>query len=250
MIDFHIHNTENNLTEIQDIIARGDTLGIDKMVLLADVFAFGAYPNELEVKQINDWTIEFVNQFAGKLYGFCFLNPSNSPEFVKSEIDRCYNAGLCGIKLEVSLNCRSSKLDVLMQKAEELDIPVLHHCWYKTTDKCEEESDPSDLADLARRFPEVNIIVAHLAGIRERGLNAIADYSNVFVDTSGGQPVADLVEYAVNLLGAERVIFGSDAYGARGRDQACQLGRVLGANISSENKDLILKLNAERLLKL
>jgi predicted TIM-barrel fold metal-dependent hydrolase len=70
------------------------------------------------------------------------------------------------------------------------------------------------------------------------------------IDTSGGQPVAGLVEYAVDKIGAERILFGSDLYGAVGRDPACQLGRILGADISEQAKKLITELNAKRILKI
>ncbi|HOJ20752.1 MAG TPA: amidohydrolase family protein, partial [Armatimonadota bacterium] len=65
------------------------------------------------------------------------------------------------------------------------------------------------------------------------------------VDTSGGDPEAGVVEYAVRQLGAERVLFGSDV---PGRSYGVQLGKVLGAQLTPEQRDLILFGNAERIL--
>src|SRR5262249_42299240 len=109
------------------------------------------------------------------------------------------------------------------------------------------ESTPAEIADLARRFPEVTIVMAHLTGDQERGVLDIRDCPNVLIDTSGGQPDAGLVEYAVKKLGAERVIYGSDW---PIRDLAVQVARVTGASISASDKDTILSGNARRILKL
>jgi len=54
----------------------------------------------------------------------------------------------------------------------------------------------------------------------------------------------------VKIIGAERVLFGSDVYGVRGRDQACQLGRIIYADITDADKEKILYSNAKELLKL
>ena len=67
------------------------------------------------------------------------------------------------------------------------------------------------------------------------------------VDTSGGDPESTVVEFAVRELGAERIVFGSDA---PGRSFGIQLGKVLGADISDETKELILSGNLARLLKI
>ena len=49
--------------------------------------------------------------------------------------------------------------------------------------------------------------MAHLTGCETRGVLAIKDLPNVFLDTSGGPPVEGLVEYAVDQLGPDRVNF-------------------------------------------
>ena len=75
----------------------------------------------------------------------------------------------------------------------------------------------------------------------------IAPYANILADTSGSEPEAGIVEYAVQALGAERIVFGSDA---PGRDFSVQLGKVIGADITGEERALILGGNMARVLKL
>jgi predicted TIM-barrel fold metal-dependent hydrolase len=91
----------------------------------------------------------------------------------------------------------------------------------------------------------VTIIVAHLSAAGYRGIQDIRPYPNLLIDTSGSQCFSGIVEYAVSVLGAERILFGSDV---PGRDFAVQLGRVYGAKISEADQEKILYGNAERLL--
>jgi predicted TIM-barrel fold metal-dependent hydrolase len=65
------------------------------------------------------------------------------------------------------------------------------------------------------------------------------------VDLGGSDPTAGMVEMAVRELGAERVLYGSDA---GGRSFASQLGKVLGAGISEDARRAIPGENLRRLL--
>ena len=245
IIDIHTHNTLEDTVEMVEAARRN---GVDNVILLGDVLRLGFYPTEKQIAELNDDTIKQIGNYPGICHGFCFLNPANDLDFCLAEMDRCItHHGFRGVKFEISLNCRSERLDPIMKKLEELKVPLLHHCWYKTVSKYPEESDPSDIAYLARKFPKAKIIMAHLTGCRHLGIEDVADCPNVYIDTSGGQPVADLLEYAVRRIGASRIVFGSDApY----RDVVCQLGRIYGAELNTVSKQKILCDNAKELLSL
>lgn len=245
IIDIHTHNT---LSETDSLINTVKYNNVDKVVLLGDVLRFGFQPTEKQIYQINSDTAEAVKKYSDTCCGFCFLNPANEPDFILAELKRCVEEyGFKGVKLEVSVNCRDERLHPIMEKLSELNLPLLHHCWYKTVNKCPDESNPADIVYLARQFPAVKIIMAHLAGCGYLGVNDIAEYPNIYLDTSGGQPVASLVEYAVRKLGPSRVVFGSDApY----RDIPCQLGRIYGADLTEGVRKKILYDNAKELLQL
>lgn len=236
------------MDDVARMLARAEKLGVTRMVNLGDVLAYGYYPDESQVRGINDWTIEIQHHFPMRITGFMFLNPVLAAAAVQDEIKRCVDAGLKGIKLEASLNARDPRMATVVEAAIERDLPVVQHCWNKASDMHERESDSADVAFLAARYPRLRLIVPHLTGIGIRGVADLAPYGNVHIDTSGGQPETGLVEYAVKTVGAERLLFGSDAYGLRGRDQACQLGRVLYADISDADKEKILCSNARTLL--
>ncbi len=102
-----------------------------------------------------------------------------------------------------------------------------------------------ELAELARRHPQAVFIAAHTGADWEPGIRALRPCKNVLVDLCGFDPTAGVTEMAVRELGAERVLYGSDA---GGRSFASQLGKVFGADIPDSAKKLILSENLKRLL--
>ena len=245
IIDIHAHMPAKDRGKVDKILAAARSLGISKLCNLGD-WPLSATPDQ--VVSANNHTMRLVRWRPDVFVGFCFLNPNHAKNFLLKEITRCVeNGNLQGIKLEVERNARSKRLDPIMAACARLDIPLLHHAWYKTVGKCLDESTPADIADLAGRHPNVKIIMAHLTADGMRGVLDIQPYPNVYIETSGSQPFSGIVEYAVEKLGAERILYGSDI---TGRDFSCQLGRIYGAKISRHDRDLILGLNAKKLLRL
>jgi len=248
-VDVHVHLAGRGAVPSPDELALcrrlAEAQGIGRVHLLGNLISVGGYhPSEADVRTVNDNTLGACRAAPEFFAGLCYLNPAHGAAFCHAEIDRCVVAGgMIGIKLWVAVNARRAACDPILGRAAELGVPVLHHAWYKTTDTVPEESDPGDIADLAARHPRASIIMAHLGGGGWRGVRAIAGCPNVLVDTSGAQPEADLVEDAVAVLGARRVLFGSDW---PIRDFAVQRARVTGARLPAAVRDLILGGNARR----
>lgn len=231
--------------EVSDILLeRAGRLGIERICLLG---SFTAHPDEQAVRAINDVTIAMVQRHPGRVFGLAFLNPRLDPAFLVEEIDRCVEQGLSGVKHEFEALASDPMLDPIMQRIVHHDVFLLHHAWNKTVGRCSQESGSAEIAALARRHPQARIVMAHLTGVGIKGVLDVKHCENVWVDTSGHQPVAGLVEYAVAQLGAERVVFGSDV---PVRDFATQLGRIEGADLSAAQRKRVLGLNAAELLKI
>ena len=246
--DIHVHArlTDDPLPEAEYLMQRGQARGIEGMLLLGDVLRFGFDADEAGIAKINDHTLQVLNEWPEYFHGLCFLNPANDADFIANEIERCLaHPRMRGVKLEADVNARKPALDPIMAELERRDAMLLHHAWYKTIQKAHDESNPSDIAHLAGRWPEVRIVMAHLTAGGPRGVQDIKPHANVWGDTSGSQPFSGIVEYSVQELGVERVLYGSDA---PGRDFAAQLGRVYGAKISEAERELILSGNALKLL--
>jgi len=246
-IDIHVHSRWSKLEQRPDYrIDRTKSLarqsGIDKVLILTS-----GYKDPEALRQYNNCTLRLMEEYPDFFLGAMYLSPNQDPAFIREEASRCVESGMVAIKQGIELNARDKRIDTIAEAAAELDIPILFHAWYKMVQKFPEESDGSDIADLARRHPDTRIIMAHLTGVGRRGVQDVEDLPNVWVDTCGGWYDTEMVEYAVRHMGADRVIYGSDY---PGRDFAPQLGRVAGARLTDEDKEKILWRNAASLLKL
>lgn len=253
IIDMHVHHTWADPADppwplIEETLTLAQACGISKVGLLGTYSFHGYDPTPEGIRDCNTHAAQIVERYPAQAYSFCYLNPAHEPAFIAAELDRCIgDFGMKGIKLWIAVNARDERLAAVMEGARRHGVPVLHHAWYKATGYVYNESTPADIRDLALRYPDVPIIMAHLNGCGVRGVLDIKDLPNVYIDTSGSQPDAGFTEFAVAELGAARVLFGSDA---PIRDYTVQLAKVQGANISETARRQILGENTARLLNL
>ena len=201
------------------LIAFADRMGIERLcVFMGMNWSYDPTPDDM--RKQNDEVLAALERWHYRAFGFVYLNPNH---------------------VEASL----AELDPIVERARELKVTVLQHTYIKVTGNLPGESTPMELAELARRHPDVPFIAAHTGADWEVGIRAIRDCKNVSAELCGSDPTAGFTEMAVRELGAERVLYGSDA---GGRSFASQLGKVLGADISESAKRLILSDNCKRLL--
>jgi predicted TIM-barrel fold metal-dependent hydrolase len=202
-------------------------------------------PTPEDFRKQNNEVLQALSHWHHRAFGFVYVNP----KFVKEsldEINRCVQDGpMVGVKLWVAQRCSASELDPIIERAAELNAIIFQHTWFKADGNLAGESTPLDMAELASRHPNVPMICGHTGGDWELGIRAIRQHKNISVDLAGGDPTSSLTEMAVRELGAERIIFGSDA---GGRSFASQLSKVLGANIPDSAKKLILSENLKRMM--
>jgi predicted TIM-barrel fold metal-dependent hydrolase len=247
-IDCHVHLPMGRICptgNVAAVIREADRIGLRRMWNLGDVMRHGVHPDEEQIREINDATIEVQRMYGERLSWFCFLNPENRSEFLRSEMERCFDAGCIGVKLEATVICDDPRLDPILDFLSRHGGILLHHSWiFADSGFGALTSSPCHIAKMAAKVPDVPIIMAHLTGVGIRGVLEILDSPNVLIDTSGGQPVSGLVDFAVQHLGPQRVLYGSDA---PGRDFASQIGRIVGSRLSDAEKALVCRENAIRL---
>jgi predicted TIM-barrel fold metal-dependent hydrolase len=202
-------------------------------------------PSPAELRRQNDEVLAAIGRWSDRAFGFVYLNPKHQQESL-DELNRCVRDGpMVGVKLWVAAHADGAALDPIVERAAELKAVVFQHTWLKVTGNLPGESTPMDLVTLAARHPNAQFICGHTGGDWEQGVRAVRAQTNVCVDLGGGDPVAGITEMAVRELGAERVIFGSDA---PGRSFATQLAKVHGAAIPDDAKQLVFAANLKRLL--
>jgi predicted TIM-barrel fold metal-dependent hydrolase len=252
IIDIHAHpmlrHDRRGRAGAEQLLARARVHGIRHLVVLGDVLAFGRSPSAAQLRTINDETYSLMRRHPGLITGFCHLNPTLGARAVWREIERCVLRGFRGLKLEIANNAADAAMRPLMEAAQAHGLIVLQHAWSMT--KIGERAfhtDPEDVATLARRFPQVRIIMAHLTGCGVRGVQAVKPFPNLVVDTSGAAPETGIVEYAVEQLGADRILYGSDV---PIRDFGVAIARITGSRLNATVQRKILHDNAARLLGL
>jgi hypothetical protein len=150
----------------------------------------------------NDRVLHWAREAGGRLFPYCRLDPAEDPV---GEAERCLALGARGIKLHPraqSFGFGNAAAAAIFEVARDARVPILIHAG--------RGMPPMDsLADLALRFPEVPLVLAH-AAIADQGMFAarLADHPTVVYDTSCFSAL-DLIELFARVP-AERIVFGSD----------------------------------------
>ena len=197
---------------------------------------FSSVLNVEEIEQENEYMFRLANEVEC-LYQWVVIDPRNDATFAQA---RCMlNTEKCvGIKLHPIYH----QYEIEQYRDKLFDFASEH----KAIVQIHPERDADYILPIANAYPDVTFIMAHLGN--EAWVNAIkcSKHNNVYADTSGSASTQNMViEYAVNRVGSERILFGTDTYAA-----GFQRGRIEYALISEQDKENILRRNAEKLFKL
>jgi predicted TIM-barrel fold metal-dependent hydrolase len=221
-----------------------DRMGIERICIYMG-WPFLADPTPDQFRKQNDDVLQALSHWHHRAFGFVYVNPRYPAESM-AELERCVAQGpMVGVKLWTAVRAGGPELDPIIRRAAELKAVIFQHTWLKVGGNGPGESTPGDLVELARRHPTVPIICGHTGGDWERGIRTIRGQTNLYADLAGSDPTAGYTEMAVRELGAERVLYGSDA---GGRSFSSQLAKVTGADIPEAAKRLIMGENLKRLM--
>lgn len=191
----------------------------------------------------NRWMKEWMDQYPSLILGFAYVNPVWVEESIQ-QIEYCKEElGMVGVKLLRSIRCNDPRSIEVVRRVGELGLPVLQHTDHYSTRPGESGTD--DVAALARECPDTTIIAAHMPGglFWEYSTKMLRKSENVFLGCSGSVPEMGIIEYMVDQVGADRMVFGTDG------SMCPSAGRILGADISDEDKEKIMGKNMARILE-
>ena len=240
VIDFHGHVGQNEQTGWKDdpvlMMRVMDSVGID-VACLFHIF----YPDGT---RSNDLTARFVANNPERFVGFAYVSPI-MPERVIPELKRAIDElNFVAIKLYPPYtpwnDFSQFQWDPVYQFANERELAVVIHT--------DDDYPPRHMADIAPRYPRAKFIVAHSGNTppaRAQAIAAARANPNVYLETCSSFRTPGVIEQLVNEGGADRVLFGSDIPLL---DPRCQIGKIITARISEEDKRKILGGNARRLL--
>lgn len=179
-----------------------DEAGIDRCFLftLSGLYGFN------DVRAANDEVASAASAHPDRFAGFCTAFPNQNAAAAADEIRRCLERGFKGVKFHPWLQAfpaNSAYLYPSLEVCSEYRVPVLFHTGTPPY------SQPFQVMEQARRFPDVPFIVGHFGKIMFLDAVRSAELCpNVYLETSGAQ-VADL-QFALERIGFERILFGTD----------------------------------------
>ncbi len=180
------------------------------------------------------------------------INPHFSDD-AEAELERCFrHPGIKGIKIHPAsyvhdYPINGAKYQPVWRYASKHGCPVLTHAGPRTE---RHTCGPELIAAVARSYPEVNIIIGHTGSYDswdslEDHIEIIRKYDNLYTDFSGMARFYRVVEYLLKRLGSDKLLFGSDSTDL---SMEAELGHVVYARISDEDKEKILGRNIARLM--
>lgn len=181
--------------------------------------------------------------------------PSRLEAFLNSNLDSNGRKIFVGMKFHPMFNhiaADDSRMDPYLELCEKYKIPAVFHSGDEGSD-----SDPQKIYDLAKRHPNVPIVLYHMGfgTDHKRAIKVALEAkknrdANLFLETAQVDPVTALD--AVKLVGSEYVLFGTDAtyFGTNHySNYQSQINR-LRDNLPAAALDKVLHGNAERLFDL
>jgi len=169
------------------------------------------FPSPTDVSRGNDAMATFARD--PRIRWYVTVNP-NHTEHALAEIERGVKRGAIGVKLLASRRADDPLLDPVCEMAAGYELPILHHIWQHRTREWpnQEISDGADLARLAERHPRTMFVLAHIGGGGDwaHTLPAVRDVANVFPDLSGSGVDRGMLDAALDVLGAGRLLWACD----------------------------------------
>ncbi|GAB3081519.1 amidohydrolase family protein [Micromonospora schwarzwaldensis] len=218
----------------------------------------------------NDALADVVDRHPDLLLGLAHHDPYG-PD-AAAELERAVTErGLRGLKLFAPLlrgPLDHADLDPLWATAQRLGVPVLIHIGHYGSAgglSVGRYGGPDELVRMARRFPELNVVVPHFGVQHVQELFFAAwGCPNISIDTSGSNQwvrwmpyrltLEDLFRRCYETIGPQRIVYGSDSswfprgYVTRYLDDQLRVCHELG--LPEDHLRAIFAGNAERLLGL
>jgi len=188
----------------------------------------------------NNIVAQTIKHYPEKFIGFGVINPNYASE-IEGELERCRKLRMKGFKLYPEGHeypADGENYFPVFEFADTFGCLILSHGFEK----------PDFLNRIAKQYKNACFIIGHGDDIYRQGdigwKEVVRSRDNVYVSLTITYRYGE-VERMVKEMGSEKILFGSDMpY----MDGAFQLGSIIYAKISDEDKRRILGLNMKRIL--
>jgi predicted TIM-barrel fold metal-dependent hydrolase len=249
--DFIYGNPKSRMVTYQALVEQMDEAGVDMSV----VCGFPWRSIDL-CRQHNTYMMEAVAAFPDRLIGLATVNPV-AGKACDTELERSFAGGLKGVG-EISADAQGFRLDDagttgrIAGAVEEAGLFLLLHANEEVGHfyPGKTPTTPAAVYRFLEKFGEVTTILAHWGGglcFYELMPEVAKVTSNVYYDTAASPFLyrPDVYRVAVEIVGAGRILFGTDYPLLKMRRHLDELDQ---AGLPAEVKDGILGKNALALL--
>ena len=244
IIDMHTHIWEHtpgggSAEDERTIVDMADRFGLEAVVVMP-LFG-GLCPTRRDIEAANE-AVAALARRDPRIRPMVYVNPRIEGHALE-QVNRWMDDGFEGLKIWVNF-ADDACVFPLIERMIEIGKPTLIHAMHKSVGQLPLESDPRNIAALARLYPEARLIMPHMGGNFLYSCEVIEPYPNVWTDPSGTYCETGMLEHAVSVLGPNRIMFGSDAPGA---DFMNNLAKVVAADLPESTLRQILCENAREL---
>ncbi len=189
----------------------------------------------------NKFILDSARKYPQKLFPFIRLNPwREGPEYLRE----AFKDGFKGLKLhpnDESFHPNDAIVFPLLEVAEKEKKPVIIHSHQHGTQPCL-------IGELADRFPNVSILIAHMGTDLYQDAAFVAKKcENVYLETSQCPFLHRVARNLVEVLGEHKIVWGSDIpY----HFHEVEKRKIELAGLSESELESITRGNIERLLRL
>lgn len=166
----------------------------------------------------NQYVADYVNGHPEKMIGFAGVDPSRPVEALAEIENACQNLGMKGIAIAPAaqdFHPASSNAHMVYEVINELRLPMLVHqgIYFSSRNKLE-YARPMLLDEVAREYPELRIVVAHLGyPWVDEAIVLLGKHPNVYADVSGllkqSWPAYNALLSAYQYGVMDKLLFGS-----------------------------------------
>jgi len=213
--------------DVKGILEQLDRLGIDKIC----TFSFAGVNSDFTLG--NDLVAQAVKDYPDRIVGYTTLN-ANYPEEWITELERCREMGLKGIKIICEYQGTTTErtnFSPVYQYANDHQMIMLNHYW----------GSPNFLDGLAEEYPNACFIIGHYS---TQYAEVLRKKKNVYQCTCAALMFGD-IEKLLRSVEADKIVYGSDLTDL---DGPFGLAPILYAKTSDEDKRKILGLTMQRVL--
>jgi predicted TIM-barrel fold metal-dependent hydrolase len=202
-------------------------------------------------RKVNDLVIECMKQHPDRFTGMVVFNATYQKESLE-EIDRCVDAGMVGSgELYRQVKINDPLYYPIIEKFIDLKMIMMQHSivGYSRVKRYMSEpvsgSLPEDFVDIAKRYPEAMFQYAHIGGgiDWEYACKMLKDSPNVYVDVSGSNNEANMIDFAMKYIGEDRLLFACDGSFYQG------VGHLFSAKLTDAQRRKIFFENYNKILK-